>query len=287
MGRRRGVGRKPAGPKRVSYKLIDPDSVEGKKPYAFLAEIIEAHHEEISEARIALAWNLSWKPDEDGRVKLGHCRKATDLDRELAAFDFVVMLRQDFWQMPTVNDDQRRALLDHQLCHATIKLDKFGEKVEDERGRKVYRIVKHDIEEFSAIVDRHGVYTRDLENFAAALRRGAKQQTLPLEDPAVGGQDKAPTKPQVQSALANVAAAAGEAPPTEPQPGEPHAFVATGDHGTARTMCKVCGAGKTDPIHGEAAAAPSTGNGKGEHPPKKARPRQESHTSARKAARAS
>jgi hypothetical protein len=56
-------------------------------------------------------------------------------------------------------------------------------------------------------------------------------------------------KDQAAAALATVAAVAGEV-----KPSEPHAFEAVGDHGTARTMCQVCGAGKTDPIHGEAAA---------------------------------
>jgi hypothetical protein len=40
-------------------------------------------------------------------------------------------------------------------------------------------------------------------------------------------------------------------PPKTPAaaPSEPHAFVPAGDHGTAKHMCKTCGAGKTDPVH--------------------------------------
>jgi hypothetical protein len=90
-------------------------------------------------------------------------------------------------------------------------------------------------------------------------------------------------KDQAAAALATVAAVAGEV-----KPSEPHAFIATGDHGTAKTMCQVCGAGKTDPIHGEPAAAeapPATsGNGKGDHPETKAsktRPRGKQGKAAR------
>lgn len=163
--------------KKVSYELIKRDSVPGVPMYAMLETLVEEYHEDLVNARIALAWNLSWKPDVDGRVTLGKCKKASDLDRELAAFDFVIILRREFYEDGEVTDEQRRALLDHELCHGALALDKDGEPVEDERGRKVYRIRKHDIEEFSAIVARHGCYKRDLERFAAALNLG-KQKSL-------------------------------------------------------------------------------------------------------------
>ena len=164
--------KKPARPKKVAYTLIDRVSVIGHPMYSLLDELVEAHHDHLRDARIALAWCTSWKPDVDGRVKLGMCRKASDLDRELAQWDFIVLLSRAFWQNDTVPPHQRRALLDHELCHAEVKLDMHtGEPAEDERGRTVYRIRKHDLEEFTAIVERYGTYKKDLEEFAAALRR--------------------------------------------------------------------------------------------------------------------
>jgi hypothetical protein len=164
---------KAAAPKTVSYKLIQPDTDVGRVMYALLDALIEAHHAELREARIALAWCTSWKPDVDGRVTIGKCRKASDLDRELATWDFIVLLSRSFWQDLLVTDAQRSALLDHELCHASVKYDANGEPTRDERDRIVYRIRKHDIEEFTAVIDRHGCYKRDLEAFAAALRRSA------------------------------------------------------------------------------------------------------------------
>src|SRR6185503_11644455 len=76
-----------------------------------------------------------------------------------------------FWNDLRVTPEQRRALLDHELCHGARQHDAKGEPVYDERGRPVYRLRKHDIEEFTAIVSRHGCYKADLENFAAAIRR--------------------------------------------------------------------------------------------------------------------
>ena len=153
--------------KPVNYRLIPRDSNAGKAMFPVLNRLIEQHHEELTNARIALAWALAWKPDVDGIQKLGQCKKASDLDRELHEFDFVILLSQEFYQDPTITDAQRKALLDHELCHATVKLDEDGEPARDALDRIVYRTRKHDVEEFSEIVARHGIWKRDLERLAA------------------------------------------------------------------------------------------------------------------------
>src|SRR5687767_9528167 len=109
------------GPKRktVHYELIPRDNVAYRSMYALLGELIDAHHKDLRDARITLAWCSSWKPDTDGRVILGKCKKASDLDRELAAFDFVILLSRPFWrheqfviddasQSDEVREDSRR-----------------------------------------------------------------------------------------------------------------------------------------------------------------------------------
>lgn len=169
--------RKLKGARKVSYELIDRQSVIGQPIYKLLRELVKAHHEEIIDARIAVAWCTSWRPDVDGRVILGKCVKASDLHRELAPFDFVILLRKSFWQDLHVSPEQRTALLDHELCHATVRLDdRTLDPVLDERGRKVYRVRKHDIEEFRDVVARYGCYKSDLEQFAKALLERASRE---------------------------------------------------------------------------------------------------------------
>ena len=160
-------------PKAVSYQVIPQESDSGKPLYELLYSIVDTHHQELSNqnVRIVLAWATSWKPDVDGRMTLGKCKKASDLDRELAPFDFVILLNKDFWLDIRVTDVQRTALLDHELMHAAIAYDEQGEPKVDERGRTVYRIRKHDLEEFSDIAARYGCWKRDIEAFAAALER--------------------------------------------------------------------------------------------------------------------
>lgn len=168
---------KEAGQKKLSYKIIKKQDANGLKMHTMMAYLIAKHHEDLEGARIGLAWNLTWRPDADGRATLGKCRLVGSLDREFMEFDFIVILLREWWEDADVTDDHRKALLDHELCHAMQVLDKAGEPKEDERGRKLWRLRKHDIEEFSEIVDRYGCYTKDLAMFATAMTRG-KQRNL-------------------------------------------------------------------------------------------------------------
>lgn len=169
--------KQPAKKKKIGHELIHPESDAGRAIYAMKDELVRDNHEDLREARIALAFNLNWKPDVDGRLQVGKCKLANDLDRELAEFDLVVILLREFWQDSEVTDRQRRALMDHELTHAALSLDSNGEPVEDEKGRKVYRIRKHDVEEFSGVVERHGLYKTDLAKFAKSVLKG-KQRAL-------------------------------------------------------------------------------------------------------------
>jgi hypothetical protein len=171
--------------KKVSYEFIDRQSEIGIPMYELLDDLLVKHHKELIDARIALAWCTSWNADVDGRITLGKCKKASDLDRELASFDFVIMLSRDFWHSVRVTALQRMALLDHELMHATVALDAKGEPKLDERRRVVYRIRKHDIEEFGAIVARYGLYKRDLTWFVAQVPTLRKESDVRGERDAV------------------------------------------------------------------------------------------------------
>lgn len=166
-------------PKKVPYELIGRD--DEPEMYQRLGALVNEHHRHLKDARIGLAWCDKWKRSVDGRLTLGMCRKASDLDRELADFDFLILVNRTFWQSGEVSAAQRTALLDHELCHAEVAKDKYGDPRRDERGRKVWRLRHHDVEEFAAIIERHGCYKRDLELFAASLKKG-EQARLEFEE---------------------------------------------------------------------------------------------------------
>jgi putative metallopeptidase len=171
MSRRR-LGTKKA--KRVNYRFIEPQSDHGRHMYALLRTLIAEHHPDLRDAKIALAWQLAWKPDADGRLTLGMCRRVGDLERELHdldSFDFVIILHEKTWVDPLTPDIFRRALIDHELCHAAVRCDIRGEPEQDERGRTVYRTRKHDLEEFACIAARYGCWKSDITAFGQALER--------------------------------------------------------------------------------------------------------------------
>lgn len=62
--------------------------------------------------------------------------------------DILIVIAEDSWSQMSL--DQRRALIDHQLCHIT-----FG-------GTSGWTTRCHDIEEFEEILDRHGLWKSDL-----------------------------------------------------------------------------------------------------------------------------
>jgi len=168
-------------PRKISYQLIPED--ERPEMYDLLNELIGAYHDHLATARIALAWCYSWKPDPDGRMVLGKCKKASDLDRQLHDRDFVILLHAASWDGPEFTALHRRALLDHELCHADVVIDpESGDPVLNEAGRQVFRIRKHDLEEFRCVVDRHGLWKSDIEEFAKVCAERSRTPLFNDED---------------------------------------------------------------------------------------------------------
>lgn len=161
-----GKKKKPSR-KRVTVKLLKSQHA-GKmtQPYKIMEALIREHHHHLENVNIAIAWRFGWRANSDGQMIMGRAKKCTDLDRELADYDFVILLNHEVWSKGGLDEKQRRALIDHELCHCEVTLDSNGELKHDEEGRLVCRIRRHDIEEFQDVVARHGSYTKDLAEFA-------------------------------------------------------------------------------------------------------------------------
>ncbi len=168
-------------PKSINYVLIDPGKASNPpEPWKYLRECVAAWHPHLAEAKFALAWQRGMKADRDDLLTLGKCRKASDLNRELVDYDFVILLNETAWA--ELFPDQRKALVDHELTHAQVVIDdETGEVKVDDRGRPVWRIRRHDIEEFREIIERHGLYKSDLEAFVKAALAQKKTPLFPPE----------------------------------------------------------------------------------------------------------
>ena len=95
-----------------------------------------------------------------GQRALGICRKIGLKDRALGRGDAEIALDGDWWA--TAPEAEQRALLDHELHHIAVKIDKRG-IVTDDLGRPVIGMRKHDIQVgfFNVIAERHGEHSQE------------------------------------------------------------------------------------------------------------------------------
>ena len=149
----------------MSETTIRRAGIEDGAVLSHLRDLIEAHHEHLSDARIVVLFRDPPSMSK-GKLVLGTARKGTPAERALAAEepDFVLMLAAGPWRSATVA--QRLALLDHELCHCVG---------DTENG---WSMRGHDVEDFTEIIERHGLWKEDLEEFGSAVR----QLELPLEE---------------------------------------------------------------------------------------------------------
>lgn len=77
-------------------------------------------------------------------------------DRVQGKPDVTVTINREAWEEYT--DEQRRALLDHELTHLIPKLDKNGGPVADDLGRPEFKMRPHDydLSGFGSVIRRHG-----------------------------------------------------------------------------------------------------------------------------------
>lgn len=159
MARRRGTKSEP----RKTYDLISKETIEGKAVFKFIAEVLKRWKADLRPARIGAAWMVGKKPDKDGRVVLGRLKKCSELERQLHHLDAIVLLNQDHWRL--LKEEQRLALVHHELCHLAEALDQNGEVAYDGHGERKWRTVKHDVEEFNEVIRTHGCYKADIVSF--------------------------------------------------------------------------------------------------------------------------
>lgn len=125
-----------------------------------LAErVIEQFHPHLKDARIAIIMR-SEAPNTNGRITYGKCKKVSPESQVFMNFDFVIWLALDRWIM--LSPKQKEALLDHELSHC--QWDGLTAKIKG-----------HDVEEFAHIIERHGFWWPQSDQFEAAV-----QAALPI-----------------------------------------------------------------------------------------------------------
>ncbi len=167
--------------------------------------IIPEHHPDLAAAGVKLLFLFRDRAAKaGGKIVLGKAAKRAARDRFLSrivsdeqVIDAIIEIAEDKWA--TLKPEQRRALVDHELCHLEVaktieKVQVGEEEIEYKRGprkglkkvtpifeerevadknddgRPKLKLKAHDIEEFGAVLRRHGFWKPDLLESADALR---------------------------------------------------------------------------------------------------------------------
>lgn len=131
-------------------------------------EVIAAHHPHLTHVRVDFVVRDN-TPTANGKERWGSARKIGGLTAFLADSDevgdefFLIEIAGPVWN--TLSSVERRALIDHELCHCHVELMDPDDSTSDLK----LTLKKHDFEEFNAIIERHGLWRKDAEAMAATI----------------------------------------------------------------------------------------------------------------------
>lgn len=139
----------------------------------YVEKLIHEHHDHLNRHDVTIR-SVFREPvaRSRGRIVLGKARKISGLNAHLVglvrkddlgddpADFFVIEIAHKPWQELT--EPQRLALVDHELCHFDVEIPD-----NPDHDRKLV-MVRHDLEEFTDVVKRHGLWRPDIEKFARA-----------------------------------------------------------------------------------------------------------------------
>jgi hypothetical protein len=128
-------------------------------------KLINQHHRALKSAEIEYVFR-SEATRKGGKEVLGKARKVSGLNAFLSPADgpqlFVMEIARDTWE--ELEPEQRKALVDHELCHFFVDPETHA-----------YDVLPHDVEEFEAVLKRHGLWAPSVESFS---RLAAEQLQL-------------------------------------------------------------------------------------------------------------
>lgn len=160
----------------MATRVDDAPEVE-----AIARRLIAEHHSYLRQSDIRYLWRISesaWT--KGGHDVYGQTALVSGPMRHIAGdADAVVLVNHAAWGYLSVA--QRVALVDHELSHLVPKTDADGVTLSHPDGAPILVLARHDVEEFAAVIRRHGLWRPELERAAEAFR--AVPLDLGLEGP--------------------------------------------------------------------------------------------------------
>ena len=139
-----------------------------EEAYTILDDLLAAEHGELVDATVGIAWRYQEGEDADGHTKLGQAKLMGDFGYATTGYDVIIVLNYKWFNETT--PAQRKALIDHELCHVAVVEDENEDPMVWADGRPLLRKRKHDLEEFHEIVARHSLWKDDIKAFVKAAQ---------------------------------------------------------------------------------------------------------------------
>jgi len=140
--------------------------IQADQPRAIAKVLIHTIRDDIRLAKIAYLFTESMKRGE--MLTLGKCTKAGGAGKFLHHYDFIIVFNWTAWRLLT--HEQKLALVDHELLHCAFDVEKG------------FSLLQHEVEDFVAIVDRWGLWTRGLQELVKAVTPQAQRDLFALQD---------------------------------------------------------------------------------------------------------
>lgn len=129
---------------------------------ALADSIIKEHRPELAGSVIVYIFKEKAGKSND-KVTIASTRKVSAKDNVVHAYgdkpdvDFVIEIGADAWN--ELSEIQKTAVMHHALMHCGLK--------DTEDGDVATQIIPHDVEEFAKVIEAHGYYMKDIQEFVA------------------------------------------------------------------------------------------------------------------------
>lgn len=142
------------------------DYVEAPDAELIGERLIPQFHKHLADIPILYFFCYKQKK-KGGRAAMATIKKESGLAAQIICADkgwradefFAIEIHFETWEQ--LEEKHRIALIDHELCHATVESTPEGASL---------KIVTHDLEEFNSVIKRHGLWKNDVREMAETMR---------------------------------------------------------------------------------------------------------------------
>lgn len=122
-------------------------------------ELVRRYHSDLANAKIFYYFKKKASKKQD-KLVLASISLANTKQKFISAKDYDLFLEIGWTEWTELTLQQKIALIDHELCHARLSLEK----------QKIV-MCAHSVEEFREIIERYGFWTDGMKAFGEACKR--------------------------------------------------------------------------------------------------------------------